>query len=90
MPFYYLGAITAGNEWNNKTEILYAPVEETMKCVYLRQWRVSACRANNELYVPSVFQLQEYCKTKWHKKCPFYVKDGMEMKRTDRLVPVQN
>lgn len=43
-----------------------------MKCPFLRDWIVSACRAGDTPYMPSRFQLQEYCKNKDHRKCPFY------------------
>ena len=29
------------------------------------------CKAGGKPYVPSLFELEEYCKTESHKKCPF-------------------
>jgi hypothetical protein len=43
-----------------------------MKCPYLIKWVTFACKAEEKIYFPSPFQLHEYCKTKDHKKCPFY------------------
>jgi len=45
-----------------------------MKCPHLIKWVSFACKAGEKLYFPSHFQLQEYCKKKEHKKCPFYLK----------------
>ncbi|GBE02858.1 hypothetical protein BMS3Bbin06_00056 [bacterium BMS3Bbin06] len=43
-----------------------------MRCPFLRDCIVSSCRAGDTPYIPSLFQLQEYCKNKDHRKCPFY------------------
>jgi len=45
-----------------------------MKCPQLNHWSVAACKILDEIYVPSEFQLQEYCRSKKHKKCPFYAR----------------
>jgi hypothetical protein len=45
-----------------------------MKCTHLIKWVTFACKASEKLYFPSHFQLQEYCKKKGYKKCPFYLK----------------
>ncbi len=31
------------------------------------------CNANARPYMPSLFQFEEYCETKYHRKCPFYL-----------------
>lgn len=64
-------------------------MEEIMKCPHLRRWTVAACRIDEKVYVPSVFQLEEYCKTREHKKCPFFVKYCSESKRVNAQVPVR-
>ncbi|MCL4475998.1 MAG: hypothetical protein M1508_07210 [Nitrospirae bacterium] len=46
----------------------------TMKCPQLNRRPVAACKVLDGTYVPSEFQLQEYCKSKKHKKCPFYAR----------------
>lgn len=46
-----------------------------MKCTHLIASRyISACSALDKPYVPSLFELGEYCKTTDHRKCPFYLK----------------
>ncbi|HEB75445.1 MAG TPA: hypothetical protein ENJ04_03740 [Nitrospirae bacterium] len=43
-----------------------------MKCPFLREWMASPCRAGDTPYVPSGFQLTEYCRSTDHRKCPFF------------------
>jgi len=54
----------------------------TIKCPHLTKWLTFACKAKEVLYFPSPFQLDEYCKRKSHRKCPFYAtndsKDDIE------------
>jgi len=45
-----------------------------MKCPHLMKWITFLCKANKEVYSPSPFQLEEYCKREEHKKCPFLVR----------------
>ncbi|GAB4421131.1 MAG: hypothetical protein OHK0032_16910 [Thermodesulfovibrionales bacterium] len=47
-------------------------MEEVMRCPNLVKWVVFICKAVDNTYVPSNFELEEYCKTKSHRKCPFY------------------
>jgi len=42
-----------------------------MKCPHLKKWLIFSCKATETLYFPSAFQLEEYCKRKEHRKCPF-------------------
>lgn len=44
-----------------------------MRCPHLLNWTVSACVADDRPYVPSIFELQEYCTGKRHERCPLYV-----------------
>ncbi|MEW6109570.1 MAG: hypothetical protein AB1632_10450 [Nitrospirota bacterium] len=44
-----------------------------MKCPYLTKWVVSSCKACDKPYAPSLFELQEYCRSISHTKCPFYL-----------------
>jgi len=44
-----------------------------MKCPYLIKHANFLCKAETPLYPPSSFQLQEYCKRKEHRKCPFFL-----------------
>ena len=46
-----------------------------MKCSNLIASKViSSCSALDKPYVPSLFELMEYCKTIDHRKCPFYLR----------------
>ena len=48
---------------------------ESMKCTRLiSRGRISSCKALDKPYVPSLFELMEYCKTIDHRKCPFYLR----------------
>ncbi len=44
-----------------------------MKCPYLIKNVHFLCKAENSGYLPSSFQLQEYCKRTEHRKCPFFL-----------------
>jgi len=51
-----------------------------MACPYLVKLSLAICKARNCIcktdespYTPSAFQLAEYCRSKDHKKCPFYL-----------------
>jgi hypothetical protein len=57
-----------------------------LKCPHLIKWVTFACKAEDKLYFPSHFQLHEYCKTKEHKKCPFYIKKTSMEQEIDSLV----
>ncbi len=46
-----------------------------MQCPNLLKWIVSSCKAVERPYVPSLFELEEYCRTGDHRKCPFYMRD---------------
>jgi hypothetical protein len=45
-----------------------------MKCIYLIGNYMQSCNANQEAYVPSQFELREYCTGNMHKSCPHYSK----------------
>jgi hypothetical protein len=70
-------------------EIVQQHMEDTMKCPHLNRWVVATCRVGEKIYVPSVFQLQEYCKTREHKRCPFFVKNVSENKKADPQIPAR-
>lgn len=38
-----------------------------------RKWSVSSCRAMNMTYVPSMNELDNFCRVKKHALCPFYL-----------------
>ena len=43
-----------------------------MRCPFLRGKYMLSCTANREVYIPSLFELDEYCKNGRHKMCPYY------------------
>lgn len=45
-----------------------------MKCAHLVKGKKVNCRALEKTYVPSSFQLVEYCKSVEYRKCPFYLR----------------
>lgn len=45
-----------------------------MKCRFFTGKFMMSCRANADIYVPSSFETQEYCRTGRHKVCPLYSK----------------
>lgn len=42
------------------------------KCPHLVSLTVCACKAGSQPYIPSLFELDEYCRTDRHTRCPFY------------------
>jgi len=45
-----------------------------IKCPHIMRLVSFFCRTDKEIYPPSFFQLNEYCMTKEHSKCPFFVR----------------
>jgi len=45
-----------------------------MKCLFLEGRHDPNCKALQKTYVPSPFELREYCKSNRHKVCPFYLR----------------
>jgi hypothetical protein len=44
-----------------------------MKCEFLKEDPRLSCTINDEsLYIPSAYQLREYCRTERHAICPFF------------------
>jgi hypothetical protein len=60
----------------------------TMKCPHLMKWVRSSCKAFERPYTPSMFELEEYCRRKEHRKCPFYLKDIIRTNATEYRISV--
>jgi hypothetical protein len=60
-----------------------------MKCGHLKGWTIAVCRVDEKPYVPSVFQLEEYCKTSRHKRCPFLAKNTCGERKVNGRVAVR-
>ncbi len=71
-----------------RTAASHPHLEEIMKCPHLNHWIVATCKIDGRIYVPSVFQLHEYCRTRGYKKCPFFVKDSSKIKEVNGRNPV--
>jgi hypothetical protein len=77
------GEVTTEEHRYFMAEIMQLYMEEIMKCPHLKLWLVATCKINEKAYVPSAFQLHEYCKTKGHKRCPFFAKSFSQKKQVD-------
>lgn len=42
-----------------------------MECPHLIKWITFFCKAEDKVYAPSAFQINEYCRSAGHVKCPF-------------------
>ncbi len=40
--------------------------------LYLSSSKLLSCKANREVYIPSISELDEYCNQRRHTLCPFY------------------
>ncbi len=69
MPIGHIGEVLARGTAEMEITIKYT--EGAMRCPHLEKWVVAVCKAKDDLYIPSNFQLHEYCRTKDHRKCPF-------------------
>ena len=56
-----------------------------LKCPHLTKLLICTCKACEIPYAPTLFQLEEYCKSKQHEKCPFYLQ--MREYEVTALVP---
>jgi len=62
----------------------------SMKCSNLIAGRDKAsCYALEKPYVPSMFELAEYCKTIDHRKCPFYLRGIICMNQAESNTTVR-
>jgi len=51
-------------------------MEGIMECPYLTGVYMKYCIAEKHDYVPSVYELREYCKERQHRVCRFYLTRG--------------
>ena len=78
MSFDYMGKVTSGNKCYLKVKISDKDMEENMKCPFLVRGVICSCEALDNRYIPSLFELQEYCRKGSHKKCPFLLVKTVE------------
>jgi hypothetical protein len=46
----------------------------SLRCPYLTGKYFKSCSVSKEPYVPSAFEMEEYCISSRHSMCPFYGK----------------
>jgi hypothetical protein len=51
-----------------------------MACKYLSTFRIAACVASDELLIPSLFELNEFCNNRF-EECPIYQRAQGEPKK---------
>jgi hypothetical protein len=62
-----------------------------MNCPHLKEspypssCKLLSCKANKETYIPSITELDEYCRQRRHRLCPFYGHTGDRDRRRIRL-----
>lgn len=56
-----------------------------MKCPFLKGNYLASCKADREVYVPTTFELREYCKTSQYLICPFYFRAKNEGKQVRHM-----
>jgi len=61
--------------------------EEAMKCPFQAGNYLLSCKANGAVYVPSLYEFQEYCKSNQYKICPLYLDATTMYNRPAKLVP---
>jgi hypothetical protein len=49
-------------------------MEGTMECPYLSGLYMKYCISEKHDYVPSVYELREYCKERQHRVCQYYLR----------------
>ncbi len=57
-----------------------------MKCPFIWGKKLLSCSAHEkaDIYVPSIFELEEYCKTARHARCPLQ-RAGRERSAQNRM-----
>ncbi len=64
-----------------------------MKCLFLKGNYMISCTAVKEGYIPTMSELEEWCRQSTHKTCPLYRKAESEGKiiiSTEKENPPQN
>ncbi len=51
-----------------------------MKCPFVKGTYMLSCSASRDVYVPSDFELNEYCQSIRYSICPFYCKAASDGK----------
>jgi hypothetical protein len=60
----------------------YCCKESGMKCIHIvKSGTIYSCSSLEKPYIPSLFELEEYCCTNDHIKCPFHLKELIGLTR---------
>jgi hypothetical protein len=59
-----------------------------MKCPHLIAWVIESCKADCKPYVPSLSELEGYCKNEDHRKCFLFQRDLATPGATRELITV--
>lgn len=51
-----------------------------MVCKHLSSYRIASCTASDELFVPSLLELMEYCRNHY-EECPIYKQAENKVKK---------
>ena len=57
-----------------------------MECPHLIKWITFFCKAEDKVYAPSVFQINEYCRSAGHVKCPFLLRTADNRLEEENIV----
>jgi hypothetical protein len=71
-----------------QSPISYAVI--LMECNFLSGRYMLKCIVGPRSYVPSSFELGEYCKTKQHRICPLYFARQCEQRKNTGIAPSFN
>ena len=73
------GMFLAQHAGQQATGSIFSPLDSAgrkrggaMKCLLLKGKYMICCTAVKESYIPSMFELDEFCRQKKHKMCPLY------------------
>ena len=75
VPVSSVGEVSQSEPGEKGISIVVKSGKVNMKCPHLAKWVISSCNAVEKPYLPSLFELQEYCRTKDHRKCPLYLRE---------------
>jgi len=59
--------------------------EKHMKCPFLKGKGILSCRSLGAVYVPSISELDTYCRHDGHKKCALYSTSPKDNARVDTI-----
>lgn len=55
-----------------------------MECPHFAGVLMKYCAAEKAVYVPSIYEMREYCRHQQHRLCPFYSRTENTTRRDDQ------